>query len=47
MDPQFVQDDLAYPAMLTFLPSGLMGLVGISIDGNAYDFCLRTPLEAE
>ncbi len=31
MDPQFVQDDLAYPAMLTFLPSGLMGLVIASL----------------
>ncbi len=27
LDPQFVKDDLAFPAMLSFLPSGLMGMV--------------------
>ncbi len=27
VDPQVVRHDLAYPAMLTFLPSGLLGLV--------------------
>ena len=27
MDPKFVKDDLAFPAMLTFLPKGLFGLV--------------------
>ena len=27
VDPQMVKHDLAYPAMLTFLPSGLLGLV--------------------
>ncbi|MCC9644773.1 Na+:solute symporter [Rhodopirellula sp. JC740] len=31
IDPQFVQDDLAYPAMLTFLPTGLLGLVIASL----------------
>lgn len=27
IDPQFINDDLAYSAMLTFLPTGLIGLV--------------------
>ncbi len=27
LDPKVVKDDLAYPAMLTFLPSGLLGLL--------------------
>jgi solute:Na+ symporter, SSS family len=27
IDPKVVNDDLAYPAMLTFLPSGLLGLL--------------------
>jgi SSS family solute:Na+ symporter len=27
VDPSVVKDDLAYPAMLTFLPAGLLGLV--------------------
>ena len=27
VDPSVVRDDLAYPAMLTFLPAGLLGLV--------------------
>lgn len=31
IDPQIVQDDLAYPAMLTFLPSGLLGIVIASL----------------
>ena len=32
VDPQFVQNDLAYPAMLkTFLPAGLLGLVVASL----------------
>lgn len=31
IDPQFVQDDLAYPAMLTYLPSGLLGIVIASL----------------
>ncbi|EMI52172.1 sodium:solute symporter family protein [Rhodopirellula sallentina] len=31
IDPSIVQDDLAYPAMLTFLPSGLLGLVIASL----------------
>lgn len=31
MDPAFVKDDLAYPVMLTFLPSGLLGLVIASL----------------
>ena len=31
MDPQFVKDDLAYPAMLTYLPAGLLGLVVTSL----------------
>ena len=31
IDPSVVRHDLAYPAMLTFLPSGLMGLVIASL----------------
>jgi Na+/proline symporter len=31
VDPSVVQNDLAYPAMLTFLPVGLMGLVVASL----------------
>ncbi|HFB55595.1 MAG TPA: Na+:solute symporter, partial [Hellea balneolensis] len=31
VDPTLVQNDLAYPAMLTFLPAGLLGLVMASI----------------
>ncbi len=31
VDPQFVRDDLAYPAMLSFLPVGLLGLVVASL----------------
>ena len=31
VDPQVVRNDLAYPAMLTFLPAGLLGLVVTSL----------------
>jgi len=31
LDPSVVNDDLAYPAMLSFLPSGLKGLVMVSL----------------
>lgn len=31
VDPQFVKNDLAYPAMLTFLPNGLLGIVIASL----------------
>ena len=31
IDPAVVKDDLAYPAMLTFLPSGVLGLVIASL----------------
>ena len=31
VDPSVVQNDLAYPAMLTFLPTGLLGLVVASL----------------
>ncbi|MCC9654556.1 sodium:solute symporter family protein [Rhodopirellula halodulae] len=31
IDPKIVKDDLAYPAMLTFLPSGLLGIVIASL----------------
>lgn len=31
IDPGIINDDLAYPAMLTFLPSGLLGLVIASL----------------
>ncbi len=31
LDPSLIKDDLAYPAMLTFLPAGLLGLVIASL----------------
>jgi Na+/proline symporter len=31
LDPQIVKDDLAYPAMMSFLPPGLIGLVVTSL----------------
>lgn len=31
IDPNIVRDDLAYPAMMTFLPSGIIGLVIASL----------------
>ena len=31
IDPKVINDDLAYPAMLTYLPSGLLGLVIASL----------------
>ena len=31
VDKSLIQNDLAYPAMLTFLPTGLLGLVVASI----------------
>lgn len=31
LDPSFVKNDLSYPAMLTFLPAGLLGIVIISL----------------
>lgn len=31
LDPRIVQDDLAYPAMMTFLPPGLMGVMVASL----------------
>lgn len=31
LDPAFIKDDLSYPAMLTFLPSGLLGVVLTSL----------------
>ena len=31
LDPAFVKNDLSYPAMLTFLPAGLLGIVIISL----------------
>lgn len=31
VDPQIVRNDLAYPAMLTFLPAGLLGLTATSL----------------
>lgn len=31
LDPSFIKDDLSYPAMLTFLPSGLLGIVLTSL----------------
>jgi Na+/proline symporter len=33
VDPTMIGDDLAYPAMLTFLPAGVMGLVVASLFG--------------
>jgi Na+/proline symporter len=31
IDPQFLKNDIAYPAMLTFLPAGLIGMVVTSL----------------
>ncbi|SDW02040.1 Sodium:solute symporter family protein [Aequorivita viscosa] len=31
LDPSFVKNDLSYPAMLTFLPAGLLGIVITSL----------------
>jgi SSS family solute:Na+ symporter len=31
LDPSFIKNDLSYPAMLTFLPAGLLGLVVTSL----------------
>ncbi|WP_431471387.1 Na+:solute symporter [Nonlabens sp. SCSIO 43208] len=31
LDPAFIKDDLSYPAMLTYLPAGLIGLVVTSL----------------
>ncbi|WP_405368199.1 sodium:solute symporter family protein [Nonlabens sp. Asnod2-A12] len=31
LEPGFIKDDLSYPAMLTFLPAGLLGLVVTSL----------------
>ena len=31
LDPKIIQDDLAYPAMMTFLPPGLMGVMVASL----------------
>ncbi len=43
LDPQVVRDDLAYPAMLTFLPHGLLGLVVASL-AAAYMSTISTHL---
>ena len=43
LDPQVVRDDLAYPAMLTFLPPGLLGLVVASL-AAAYMSTISTHL---
>jgi Na+/proline symporter len=43
VDPQVVRDDLAYPAMLTFLPAGLLGLVVASL-AAAYMSTISTHL---
>ena len=43
VDPQVVKDDLAYPAMLTFLPAGLLGLVVASL-AAAYMSTISTHL---
>ncbi len=43
LDPQVVQNDLAYPAMLTFLPHGLLGLVVASL-AAAYMSTISTHL---
>jgi hypothetical protein len=43
MDPAIVRDDLAYPAMLTFLPAGLLGLVVASL-AAAYMSTISTHL---
>lgn len=43
VDPSIVQNDLAYPAMLIFLPSGLLGLVVASL-AAAYMSTISTHL---
>lgn len=43
VDPRVVRDDLAYPAMLTFLPAGLLGLVVASL-AAAYMSTISTHL---
>ena len=43
VDPSIVRNDLAYPAMLVFLPSGLLGLVVASL-AAAYMSTISTPL---
>jgi len=43
VDPQVLRDDLAYPAMLTFLPAGLLGLVVASL-AAAYMSTISTHL---
>ncbi len=43
LDPQVVKHDLAYPAMLTFLPAGLLGLVVASL-AAAYMSTISTHL---
>lgn len=43
VDPKVVRDDLAYPAMLTFLPAGLLGLVVASL-ASAYMSTISTHL---
>ncbi len=43
VDPQVVRDDLAYPAMLTFLPAGILGLVVASL-AAAYMSTISTHL---
>lgn len=43
VDPQVVRDDLAYSAMLTFLPAGLLGLVVASL-AAAYMSTISTHL---
>ena len=43
VDPQMVQHDLGYPAMLTFLPAGLLGLVIASLTA-AYMSTMSTHL---
>ena len=42
-DPSFVRHDMAYPAMLTFLPAGLLGLVVTSLIA-AYTSTISTHL---
>ena len=43
VDPSILKDDLAYPAMLVFLPTGLLGLVVASL-GAAYMSTISTHL---
>ena len=43
IDPSILKDDLAYPAMLVFLPTGLLGLVVASL-GAAYMSTISTHL---